>query len=299
MNYRFTLDTFDWPSIQCGYPPSRPELPRHVHRGVRLPAGGQRSESSAGRSRSEGGALAGVHARPRPRAESHDVAGRAVRAQVGGLRGGGDLRAAADRRGLRREQSRLRLGQFPLGPAPPAQPQAVRDYNGIEVRLRKRFAERWSMDTSYLFSYLRGNWSGLASSDEAVGSLQPILRPRVQPALLLVRRGWQPDVRPARHRSAAPVQATGHLRHAVGHDDRLQLPAESGVPLSSVANQKGMAFFPVRPRRSWPSRRASPRPTCSSSRTSGCTALARVVRCGFHQPVRSEDGDGPKLLAVS
>ena len=65
------------------------------------------------------------------------------------------------------------LGTYPLGRNNPAQPPAVRDYDGIEVRLRKRLANRWSADVSYLYSYLRGNWSGIASSDEAVGSLQP------------------------------------------------------------------------------------------------------------------------------
>ena len=49
----------------------------------------------------------------------------------------------------------------------------MRDYDGIEIRLRKRLANRWSADVSYLYSNLRGNWSGIASSDEAVGSLQP------------------------------------------------------------------------------------------------------------------------------
>ena len=64
------------------------------------------------------------------------------------------------------------LGTYPLGRSNPAQPEAVRDYDGVEVRLRKRLSNRWSADVSYLYSYLRGNWSGLASSDEAVGGLQ-------------------------------------------------------------------------------------------------------------------------------
>ena len=71
-------------------------LSRHAHRSVRLPPGRDRCESSARRSQSEGGPFAGIHARPRSRAESDDVAGRAVRPQVGGLRGGSDLRAAAE-----------------------------------------------------------------------------------------------------------------------------------------------------------------------------------------------------------
>ncbi|HET7617053.1 MAG TPA: hypothetical protein VFK20_00990, partial [Vicinamibacterales bacterium] len=48
----------------------------------------------------------------------------------------------------------------------PAQPPAKRVYDGVEFRLRKRLSNRWSMITSYLWSRLYGNYSGLASSDE-------------------------------------------------------------------------------------------------------------------------------------
>jgi outer membrane receptor protein involved in Fe transport len=45
-------------------------------------------------------------------------------------------------------------------------PKPVRDYDGIELRLNKRFSNRWSGTASYLYSRLYGNYSGLASSDE-------------------------------------------------------------------------------------------------------------------------------------
>ena len=51
-------------------------------------------------------------------------------------------------------------------PTCPAQPKAKRDYDGLEFRLRKRFNGRWSLNTSYLYSRIYGNTSGLASSDE-------------------------------------------------------------------------------------------------------------------------------------
>jgi hypothetical protein len=50
-------------------------------------------------------------------------------------------------------------------PAPPM-PKAQRDYDGVELRLMKRLANRWSLNTSYLWSRLYGNYGGLASSDE-------------------------------------------------------------------------------------------------------------------------------------
>jgi hypothetical protein len=48
----------------------------------------------------------------------------------------------------------------------PAQPKAKRDYDAVELRLIKRLSNRWSVNTSYTYSHLRGNYSGLTSSDE-------------------------------------------------------------------------------------------------------------------------------------
>jgi TonB dependent receptor-like, beta-barrel len=50
-------------------------------------------------------------------------------------------------------------------PAPPM-PKAKRDYDGVEFRLTKRYSDRWQLITSYLWSRLYGNYGGLASSDE-------------------------------------------------------------------------------------------------------------------------------------
>ena len=51
-------------------------------------------------------------------------------------------------------------------------PHATRKYDSIEARLRKRFANRWSAEGSYTYSRLWGNYGGLASSDEN-GRLDP------------------------------------------------------------------------------------------------------------------------------
>ncbi len=48
----------------------------------------------------------------------------------------------------------------------PAQPKAKRVYDGVEFRLRKRLSNRWFLHTSYTWSQLEGNYSGLTSSDE-------------------------------------------------------------------------------------------------------------------------------------
>lgn len=45
-------------------------------------------------------------------------------------------------------------------------PGAVRNYDVMEVHLRKRLAHNWAADASYTYSRLWGNYPGLASSDE-------------------------------------------------------------------------------------------------------------------------------------
>jgi hypothetical protein len=51
------------------------------------------------------------------------------------------------------------------GPIPP-QPEAIRDYQALELTYNRRFADNWSLRASYTYSELTGNYSGLASSDE-------------------------------------------------------------------------------------------------------------------------------------
>jgi len=45
-------------------------------------------------------------------------------------------------------------------------PKATRDYDAIELRARKRLANRWSLEVDYTYSRLWGNYAGLSSSDE-------------------------------------------------------------------------------------------------------------------------------------
>jgi hypothetical protein len=134
--------------------------------------------------------------------------------------------------------------KHPFGPEFPANPEAVRDYDGLEFRLRKRYADRWSLDASYLLSRLWGNWSGIASSDEAVSSLQPYA-------------GRSFDLLYYSFDSKGNV-TTGPLATDRTHQFKLQgtydLPwgtmvgvsqmLQSGTPASTVLNQNNMAFFP-------------------------------------------------------
>ena len=59
----------------------------------------------------------------------------------------------------------LAVNMEPLYPAFPT-PKPKRNYDGLEVRLNKRFSNHWNGQASYLYSRLYGNYSGLASADE-------------------------------------------------------------------------------------------------------------------------------------
>jgi hypothetical protein len=51
-------------------------------------------------------------------------------------------------------------------PSIPPFPKAVREYNGLELTMERRFTDNWGLFASYTYSKLYGNYSGLASSDE-------------------------------------------------------------------------------------------------------------------------------------
>jgi hypothetical protein len=136
------------------------------------------------------------------------------------------------------------LGTYPLGRTNPAQPPAKRDYDGVELRLRKRLANRWSADVSYLYSYLRGNWSGIASSDEAVGSLQPNSGRSFN--LLYYSFDAQGNITYGRQGTDRPHQfkAQGTYDLPWGTMIGVNALVESGIPRSTIMSQKNINFFP-------------------------------------------------------
>jgi hypothetical protein len=50
--------------------------------------------------------------------------------------------------------------------APGDNPKAKRQYDGLEISVRKRFSRGWFGSASYVYSRLYGNYAGLANSDE-------------------------------------------------------------------------------------------------------------------------------------
>src|SRR6185436_10673934 len=136
------------------------------------------------------------------------------------------------------------LGTYPLGRSNPSQPAAVRNYDGLEIRLRKRLANRWSADVSYLYSKLRGNWSGIASSDEAVGSLQPNSGRSFN--LLYYSYDAHGNVTNGRLGTDRPhqfkVQTTYDFKW--GTTVGVNALVETGIPKSTIMSEKNINFFP-------------------------------------------------------
>jgi hypothetical protein len=57
----------------------------------------------------------------------------------------------------------------PNCPGCPANPRAYRSYDGVELRLNKRFTTNWTGSFSYTYSRLYGNYSGLTATDISDG----------------------------------------------------------------------------------------------------------------------------------
>ena len=57
----------------------------------------------------------------------------------------------------------------PNCPACAANPKANRDYDGVELRLTKRFSNQWFGSFSYTYSRMYGNYTGLTSTDLSDG----------------------------------------------------------------------------------------------------------------------------------
>ena len=59
--------------------------------------------------------------------------------------------------------------KVPNCPSCPVNPKAVRDYDGLELRLTRRFSQNWFGSFSYTYSRMYGNYSGLTSTDVSDG----------------------------------------------------------------------------------------------------------------------------------
>ena len=174
VSYYYTLDTYDWPAINCDYPPSSgPNCP-----GTYIAQFDNRSVANDPSLN-----LVDPNLRPTQTEEftlgvDHEL-NKTMSVGVRFVRKWADyviesvcqFVPAGEACGVNNPGFGT-IGKHPVPEVSQDQPPAKRVYDGIEFRLRKRYANRWSLDASYLYSRLWGNWSGVGSSDEAVNCLQ-------------------------------------------------------------------------------------------------------------------------------
>ncbi len=110
-------------------------------------------------------------------------------------------------------------------------PKPKRNYDSVEFALDKRFADNWSLRTSYLWSRLYGNYSGLSQSDENGRTSPNVGRLFDYPAMMFNENG-QPEFgrlatdRPHQFKAQAIYQF--NFGTAVGVNQYVA----SGVPVS-------------------------------------------------------------------
>ena len=250
VTYYYTLDTFNWPAIQCGHPPeSGPNCP-----GTYIEQVDFRHAANASDNFLVDPDLKPIQTREFTLGLDHEL----TRTMSVGVR---YARKRFDRtiedtgvlvpnvgEVYRITNPSERLGENVLrdfaGCATcPNQPKPTRNYDGVEVRLQKRLSNNWSLITSYTYSRLYGNYSGLTSSDENNRNSPSVNRffdgqyysfDHVGRPVLGLLQTDRPHVFKA--------QGTYDLRW--GTQFGLFWIIESGTPLQTQMNEKGIPFFP-------------------------------------------------------
>jgi hypothetical protein len=122
-----------------------------------------------------------------------------------------------------------------LGPEYPALPKIKRDYDAFEIKLRKRFSNRWEGDASYTLSRLYGNYPGLASSDE-VARTSPNVTRLFDAIYMAFDSKGQPVF--GRLNTDRPHQFKGYLYYQFPTNTGVgvTLIAASGIPISRQTN---------------------------------------------------------------
>ena len=250
ITYYYTLDTFDWPAIQCAHPPvSGPGCPGTFIEQVDFRHAANEDDNFLVDPN-----LQPIQTREFTLGLDHELTQtislgvrysrkRFVRTiedtgvQVPGV---GEVFRIANP-GEQIGENVLR--DFAGCATCPNQPMPTRNYDGLEFRFRKRLSNSWSMTTTYLYSRLWGNYSGLTSSDENNRNSPSVNRffdgqynsfdHLGQPVF-----GFLQTDRP----HVFKVETTYDLPWGTGLG--LYWLAESGTPLQTQMSEKGIPFYP-------------------------------------------------------
>jgi outer membrane receptor protein involved in Fe transport len=129
-----------------------------------------------------------------------------------------------------------------LCPTCPDQPKPKREYDGVEFRFTKRLANNWSAILNYRLSRLYGNYSGLASSDE-----NGRVAPNVNRYFDLTYNSFDQDGNPVEGRlpTDRPHEFKAQFTYNTpwGTNLGVQYYLASGTPLQTQTNVKNVPVY--------------------------------------------------------
>jgi hypothetical protein len=121
-------------------------------------------------------------------------------------------------------------------------PRAQRDYDSVEFRLRRRLANNWSLNASYLWSRLYGNYSGLASSDEG-GRTDPNVSRYFDAPYMSWNAEGDPNLGPLYTDRPHQVKIQGTYDFWFGTQVGLNANYQSGMPVGALVSWQGYPVF--------------------------------------------------------
>jgi outer membrane receptor protein involved in Fe transport len=250
VTYYFTLDTFDWPSIQCSHPPTA---------GPNCPGTYIEQVDFRHAANEPGNFLIDPNLKPIRTREftlglDHELS---TRISVGVRYSRKRFDRTIEDTGVlvpnvgevfRITNPGEQIGEnvlrdFAGCTTCPNQPKPTRNYDGVEFRFVKRLSNHWSLTSTYLYSRLYGNYSGLTSSDEN-GRNSPSVNRFFDAQYSSFDRLGRPVFgllqtdRPHIFKMEGTYDTP--WRTVVG----VYWLAESGTPLQTQMNQKNVPFFP-------------------------------------------------------
>jgi outer membrane receptor protein involved in Fe transport len=250
ITYYMTLDTYDWPSIQCGHPPAP---------GPGCPGTFIEQVDFRHAANEEGNNLVDPDLKPIQTREltfgvDHELNQRvAVGVRYAHKRftrtiedtgvlvpGVGEVFRITNP-GESIGENVLR--DFAACSTCPNQPKPTRDYDGVEFRLQKRLSNNWQATATYLYSRLNGNYSGLTSSDENNRN-SPSVNRFFDGQYNSFDRLGQAVFGPLQTDRPHVFKVEGFYNTPWGTSVGLYQLLESGTPQQTQMSEKGIPFYP-------------------------------------------------------
>ena len=146
-------------------------------------------------------------------------------------------------------------------------PKAVRDYDSVEFAFDKRFRNNWYLRTSYMWSRLYGNYSGLSQSDENGRTSPNVGRLFDYPAMMF-QDGGTPALGPLATDRPHQFKTQFIYQFRFGTSLGVNQYVASGLPVSrelGILPDEQLPGATISDAAATAGRRCSRRPTCSCS----------------------------------